>query len=431
MHFQVGDIFGDYVITGILGAGRTGHVYKVEHCLTKRTEVMKILNAEFATETQIKRFEREMRVLARLSHPNIAGLHNAVHSEKQMILLMEYVEGETLESMLAVGRLPIDTGIGFIKQLLLALQYAHQQGVVHRDVTPANVIITNESEAKLREFGLSKSFGDSLLTNCGEIMGALPYLAPEQLKGVTQPDRRSDLYSTGAILYEHLTGQKPFGSNRRLAPVLTDSEAEPVPPSQLERRLPAAWDQILRRALDRNPEHRYQSAQEFLEAIIELDEAIVPEIRLPYLNKLALGAAILAGVVVALAVSPAIKSLAPVATMSVPSERLHIAPPAFATSVAPPPIAPQETQPRLAKRVVHPAKSALANIEPPVASPAVAAPESVASVAPPDAPPVPESTESIAPQALDNPAPAQPKKSFWGKINVFKKKKNIDASEKP
>ncbi len=429
MHFQVGDIFGDYVITGILGAGRTGHVYKVEHCLTKRAEVMKILSAEFATDTQIKRFEREMRVLARLSHPNIAGLHSAIHSEKQMILLMEYVEGETLESMLAVGRLPIDTGIGFIKQLLLALQYAHQQGVVHRDVTPANVIITKESEAKLREFGLSKSFGDSLLTNCGEIMGALPYLAPEQLKGVTQPDRRSDLYSAGAILYEHLTGKKPFGSNRRLAPVLTDSEAEPLPPSQLERRLPAAWDQILRRALDRNPEHRYQSAQEFLEAIIELDEAIVPEIRLPYLNKLALGAAILAGLVVALAASPAIKSLAPVATMSVPSQRLHIAPPAFATSIAPPqPIPPQEPQPRLAKRVVHLAKSVLANIEPPVVSPAVAAPESVAAVAPP----VAETVDSAA-QGPDNPAPApaQPKKSFWGKINVFKKKKNVDASEKP
>src|SRR5580658_6837805 len=140
MDFHVGQTFGDYSITGVLGAGAMGQLYKVEHRLTKRTEAMKVLSAEFATEIQIKRFEREMRVLARLSHPNIAGLHNAIHSEKQLILLMEYVEGQTLESMLSAGRIPIDTGIGYIKQILSALQYAHRQGVVHRDVTPANVI---------------------------------------------------------------------------------------------------------------------------------------------------------------------------------------------------------------------------------------------------------------------------------------------------
>ncbi len=435
MHFQVGETFGDHTITGILGAGLTARVYKVEHCLTKRTEVMKILSAEHATETEVGRFEREMRALARLKHPSIAGLHNAIHSEKQLILLMEYVEGETLENMLASGRLPTDTGVGYIKQLLSALEYAHQQGVVHRNVTPANVVITAENEAKLTDFGLSKSVGDPLLTNCGEIMGALQYTAPEILKGVTQPDRRSDLYSVGAILYEHLTGQKPFGTNRRLAPVLTDSEAEPLPPSQLERRLPHEWDQIVRLALHRNPEHRYQSAQAFLDAITQLDRAAVPEIRRPYLSKLAIGAAISAGVVVAIAASPAIKSLTPVARMNVPSQRLHIAPPSFATSITPPPTPRPEPQPQLAKRTVHTAKAiVVADPEPSVAPPVEPVSESAASPAVENgasaAPPVAESAEST-----ESPAAPQPKKTFWGKINVFKKKKSpdpsTDSSEKP
>ena len=122
-----------------------------------------------------------MRSLARLSHPNIAALHNAVHSENQLILLMEFIEGQTLESMFSGGRLPLETGIGYIRQILSALGYAHQQGVVHRDVTPGNVMVTGDY-VKLTDFGLSKSYGDSLLTNCGEVLGSLPYLAPEQLK---------------------------------------------------------------------------------------------------------------------------------------------------------------------------------------------------------------------------------------------------------
>jgi serine/threonine-protein kinase len=253
MGFQVGQTFGDYSVTAALDAGGRGRLYKVQHSLTNRAEAMKVLSAELASEIEIKRFEREMRSLARLSHPNIATLHNAMHAENQLILLMEYIEGESLQSMFDAGRLSLDTGIGYIKQTLLALGYAHQQGIVHRDVTPANVLVTAAGDVKLTDFGLSKSYGDPLLTNCGEVLGSLPYLAPEQLKGTTKPDRRSDLYSVGAILYEHLTGQKPFGANRRLAPVLTDSEGDPRPPTTIEPSLSPQWDGILRRALARDP----------------------------------------------------------------------------------------------------------------------------------------------------------------------------------
>ncbi len=397
MDFHVGQTFGDYTITGLLGAGGMGHVYKVQHSLTNRIEAMKVLSAELATDTQIKRFEREMRILARLSHPNIAALHNAVHSEQQLILLMEFLDGRTLETVLSAGDLPFDTGIRYIKDVLAALQYAHQQSVVHRDVTPANIIVTTAGEVKLTDFGLSKSLGDTLLTNCGEILGSLPYLAPEQLKGATKPDRRSDLYSVGAILYEHLTGQKPFGADRRLASVITDSEAEPQPPSQLAPDLSPQWDDIIRRGLARNPEHRYQSAAEFLDAIAQFDEAAVAELPLPQLRTMTIGVAIFAGLVLALFAAPSIKLLRPAAPVAAPVQRLHIAPPSFATSLPPPDIAP-----RPARRVVHAAK---ARVETP-----------------------PEAIGPPPPPADDAQAPAPTKKNFWSKL--FKKKKSADPNEK-
>src|ERR1700733_4120864 len=338
MGFHVGQIFGDYSIIAVLGAGGMGRVYKVEHCLTKRIEAMKVLSAELASETEIKRFEREMRALARLNHPNIAKLHNALHAENQLVLLMEFIEGETLESMFSAGRLPLDTGLEYVKQILLALGYAHQQGVVHRDVTPANVIVTAGGEVKLTDFGLSKSYGDPLLSQCGEVLGSLPYLAPEQLKGATQPDRRSDLYSAGAILYEHLTGQKPFGANRRLAPVLTDSDGDPRPPSELNPSLSVEWDEIMRRALARDPVHRYQSAEEFLEAIAQLDQPTgEADLPLPQLRTLGIAIALFAGMVLAVVASPALNRFREVAPVTVPWRRLHIAPPDFATAMTPQP----------------------------------------------------------------------------------------------
>jgi eukaryotic-like serine/threonine-protein kinase len=393
MDFRVGQTFGDYSITGLLGAGGMERVYKVEHHLTKRTEVMKLLAAEFATEIQIKRFEREMQVLARLSHPNIAALHNALHADKQLIILTEYIDGRTLECMLSAGRLPIDGGIGYVRQILSALQYAHQQGVVHRDVTPANVIVTATGDVKITDFGLSKCFGDPVLTDCGEILGSLPYLAPERLKGTTGPDRRSDIYSVGAILYEHLTGRKPFGANRRLAPVLTDTEAEPQPPSQLDPSLSPQWDGIIRRALARNPKHRFQSADEFLNAIAQLDQTPWAERLLQRVRPLSVGIALACGLVLALVASPAVKLLRPVAPVTAQFERLHIAPPDFATSTAPSPLAtPKE----------------------------VARPKAV----------IRSGQKSVD---LDASQPqAQRKRPFWNKFNVFnvfKKKSSSDAKE--
>src|SRR5580698_751810 len=128
MDFHVGQTFGDYTITAL--AGGMDRVYKVENRLTKRMEAMNVLAAESATEIQVKRFEREVRVLARLRHPNIAVLHNAFHYQNKLMVLVEFVEGRTLEEMMMDGRLPIGTGIDYMRQILNALGHAHEQGVV-------------------------------------------------------------------------------------------------------------------------------------------------------------------------------------------------------------------------------------------------------------------------------------------------------------
>lgn len=439
MGFHVGEKFGDYSITAVLSGDGLDRVYKVEHSITKRTEAMKILSAESASESHIKRFEREMRALARLNHPNIAGLHNAITVENQLALFMEYVEGQTLESMFSAGRLEHHTGIALIRQILTALGYAHQQGVVHRDVTPANVTVTANGQIKLTDFGLSKAYGDSLLTSCGEVLGSLPYLAPEQLKGVTQPDRRSDLFSVGAILYEHLTGQKPFGADRRLAPVLTDSEGEPRPPSELEPRLSPQWDEVVRRALARDPARRYQSAEEFLDAIAHLEQRTAAGLPLPQLRSLGVGIALLAGVALAMFASPELGRFHRIAPLAVPWQKLHIAPPEFATAKTPSSVldamnaAPVAPKPSEIRHVQHFARPAPARV---LAPPPVIQPSSAAAIVPP--PPIVSAPPPIAAPATEKPAgtpssqaplsPSAPqdapphKRGFWRKLNPFKKK---------
>ena len=441
MDLHVGQKFGEYEITGLLDVGGMGPMYKVEHRLSKRTEAMKVLSTELASESQIKRFERELQVLARLSHPNIAVLYNALHSENQLILLMEFINGQTLESMLSAGRLPLERGIGYIKQILLAIRYVHQQGVVHRDITPANVMINTVGEVKLSDFGLSKAFSDPLLTNCGEILGALPYLAPERLKGATHPDRRSDLYSVGAILYELLTGRKPFGANRKLAPVLTDSEGDPQPPSQLEPSLSPQWDKIIRCALARDPRRRYQSADEFLDSIAQLEQSVKAEFSLAHKSALGIGLAIVTGLILAFVASSAIHPFHPAPSAIIPLHTLHISPPAFATSTT---VFRKETAlrttPRLAKPAEKhgskraaeasvfepppPAQTSNHDLTEPTPSPKLTIP--TASVGQED---VNQASPSERAEVGVSPATTQKKRNFWNKLNVFKKK-SLDTKEK-
>jgi serine/threonine protein kinase len=267
---QKGDIVGDYAVLGLLGSGGMGAVYKIEHLITKRIEAMKVLPLSLGSgPDEERRFEREIQVQARLHHPNIAALYNAVRQGDSIALIMEFVEGESLQHVLQRGRLPLDRAVYYAAQILHALAYAAQNGVVHCDVTPANIIITPEGAAKLTDFGLARAATDLQVATAGVAMGSPWYMAPEQVRAVTELDTRTDVYSMAAVLYEMLTARKLFDAAGSFAVLRAQVETVPNPASSHNREVPAALDMVLGRALAKDPAARFQTATEFALAIQE------------------------------------------------------------------------------------------------------------------------------------------------------------------
>src|SRR5215469_11677352 len=206
MNVQIGSTVGDYQIVGILGAGGMGKVYKVRNGISDRVEAMKVLLPDLAAQPELSdRFLREIKTQASLEHPNIAALHTALRVDNQLLMLMEFVEGVTLEQKLKEGPLPIEQAVDYISQVLSALDYAHQHGVIHRDIKPANMMLTPAGAVKLMDFGIAKGAGDHKLTMTGTTLGSLYYMSPEQIQGAVNLDARSDLYSVGVSLYELVT----------------------------------------------------------------------------------------------------------------------------------------------------------------------------------------------------------------------------------
>jgi serine/threonine-protein kinase len=261
---QIGDIVGDYRVIAIAGSGGMGAVYKIEHIITKRIEAMKLLPPGLSSDPdQVQRFEREIQVQARLHHPNIVGLYNAVRQGESIALVMEYVEGESLQRMVEAGPLPVATAVDFASQVLCALAYAHEAGIIHRDVAPANIIITPERVAKLTDFGLARGATDVRLSTSGAPLGSPWYMSPEQIRGTGAVDGRTDIYAMGAVLHEMLTGGKLFVAEGSFAVMRAHVEAEPDPPSWRNPEVPAELDEIVRKALAKDPSMRFQKADEF------------------------------------------------------------------------------------------------------------------------------------------------------------------------
>ncbi|MGB7591621.1 MAG: protein kinase, partial [Terriglobia bacterium] len=263
MSFQVGDKIGDYQIIGVLGAGGMGRVYKVKNLISDRIDAMKVLLPDLAHEPDLAdRFLREIKVLASLNHPNIAGLHTAFRMENQLLMIMEFVEGITLEDKLKSGPFPLHDAIDYVSQVLSALGYAHSHGVIHRDIKPANMMLTPENVIKLMDFGIAKSKTDRKLTMTGTTLGSLYYMPPEQVQG-TDLDPRSDLYSVGVSLYEMVTGSRPFKGNSDYDLMVAQLQRAPLPPIDIQPELPKALNDIIMISLEKDPAKRFQSAEAF------------------------------------------------------------------------------------------------------------------------------------------------------------------------
>lgn len=274
MRFSPGDTVGPYRVTGEIGEGAMGVVYQVVNGVTGRFDAMKVLTGDGSHDLQqVERFLHEIQLQARLEHPNIAQVRTAFCEDRTLIMIMEQVEGEPLDRALLRGIPAPIVAFQVMEQILLALEYAHGKGVIHRDVKPANILVDKLGHVKITDFGLARRQDDPSKTLPGIAVGTVFYMSPEQVRGTGPVDARSDLYAAGIVLYEMLTGRKPFDGGEQFAIMRAQVEHNPPPPSHWMPLFPPAVDLVLARALAKDPAQRFQSASEFLAAVRALPSA--------------------------------------------------------------------------------------------------------------------------------------------------------------
>src|ERR1700722_15849214 len=252
-----------YEVLGTLGCGATSRVDKARDTVLGRTVALKTLVHSFGAPTEQKQFLREAQIVSQLSHPAIVNLYDVgVEDGNVAYLVMEYVPGKTLQQVLAesTGPMPIARACAWISDLAGALHRAHRSGVIHGDIKPANILVTEDGKVKLSDFGIARFA--TQVSGSGKMMGTPAYLSPEQILGEPQ-NTRSDMFSLGIVLYQMVTGVAPFDGSSVSAVCAQILQAEPVPPSQRNPLVPAELDRIILRCLAKSSADRYPSAEAF------------------------------------------------------------------------------------------------------------------------------------------------------------------------
>jgi serine/threonine protein kinase len=257
-----------YRIVRFLGAGGMGAVYEAEHRVMHKPVALKVIKRAYTARADaLERFRYEMRAAARLSHPNIVTTHDAEDTGETHFLVMEYVEGPDLGRLVQDGgSLPVDRASEYVRQAALGLQYAFEQGMVHRDLKPHNLMLTPDGRVKILDFGLVRFASEAAdaagVTGTGMVLGSVDYIAPEQADHAHEADTRSDIYSLGCTLYHLLAGRPPFPTGTPLQKVMAHVKKKPQPLTELRQDIPEELMHVIDRMMAKNPKHRYQTPAE-------------------------------------------------------------------------------------------------------------------------------------------------------------------------
>jgi serine/threonine protein kinase len=263
---MVGQTIGKYRVVEQIGRGGMGTVYKAIDETLGRRVALKLLNADLIDQDAVERFRREAMMLAKLNHGRIGAIHELTRDGHDLLMVMEYLEGETFEKLIEHGPMAVPRAISLCSQVLDALEYAHGAGVIHRDLKPANLMLSPSGDVKVMDFGIARVQGSEHLTTNGYMVGTPAYMAPEQVRG-EEVDPRMDLYSVAVVLYRMLTHHLPFHGDTAIAMIHSQLNNPPTPPQQFRADLPEWLIGVLERGLAKKPAERFQTAREFRTAL--------------------------------------------------------------------------------------------------------------------------------------------------------------------
>ena len=261
---MVGRTISHYEILAKLGEGGMGVVYKAQDNKLKRVVALKFLASSLLADDQVKaRFIREAQAAAALDHPNICTVYEVDEVDGETFIAMAYIEGDTVQCKIAESRLSVGEAVDIAIQAARGLQAAHESGVVHRDIKPGNIIVTEKQRVSILDFGLAQKTGESRLTKTGTMLGTAAFMSPEQTLG--RPlDHRTDIWSLGVVLYEMVTGQLPFVGEHELARMYSIANDDPTPLASLKPGAPAPLQGVIDRALAKEKDNRYAAIAEMI-----------------------------------------------------------------------------------------------------------------------------------------------------------------------
>jgi len=262
---MIGEIISHYRILEKLGEGGMGVVYKAEDTKLDRTVALKFLPPELTRDIEAKeRFVQEAKSAAALDHPNICTIYEINETEEgQTFMVMACYDGEPLDEKIESGPLKIDEAVDIASQITQGLSKAHEKEIVHRDIKPANILMTGDGVVKILDFGLAKLRGKTKLTKEGTTLGTVSYMSPEQAKG-EGVDHRSDIWSLGVVLYEMITGQRPFRGDYDQAVMYSILNEQPEPPTGIRTGVPQELERMVHKCLQKEPGERYQTTSDLL-----------------------------------------------------------------------------------------------------------------------------------------------------------------------